>query len=144
LFGFHQGLADAPIHPHLVVDRLAGSLELLLMLVLGGVEQLADDAVVQVDDFVGDGGHAFDGQRYQSGVAPLHLELGQVGGRHLPTLAGDLEQAVLVNLPLDACGQVKRLPALRRSMCSSMCREFGLTGDWRSHASHVICCRPCA
>lgn len=31
------------------------------MLVLGGIEQLAQDAVVQVDDFVGDGGHAFDG-----------------------------------------------------------------------------------
>jgi hypothetical protein len=110
LLGFHQRLADAPIHPHLVVDRLAGSLELLLMLVLGRVEQLADDAVVQVDDFIGDGGHALDGQRYQGGVAPLRLELCQVGGRHLATLAGDLEQAVLVNLPLDACGQVKRLP----------------------------------
>ncbi len=33
------------------------------MLVLGSVEQLAQDAVVQVDDFVGDGGHALDGER---------------------------------------------------------------------------------
>jgi len=61
------------------------------MLVLGGVEQLAEDAVMQVDDFVGDGGHAFDGQRHEGGVAPLRLELGQVGGRHLATLTGDLE-----------------------------------------------------
>jgi hypothetical protein len=38
LFGFQQGLADAAIHPHLVIDRLAGSLKLLLMLVFGGVE----------------------------------------------------------------------------------------------------------
>ncbi|STR67941.1 Uncharacterised protein [Enterobacter hormaechei] len=59
--GLNQRLTDAPIHPHLVVDRLAGSLELLLMLVLGRVEQLADDAIVKVDDFIGDGGHAFDG-----------------------------------------------------------------------------------
>jgi hypothetical protein len=80
------------------------------MLVLGGVEQLAQDAVVQVDDFVGDGGHALDGQRHQGGVAPLRLELGQVGGRHLAALAGDLEQAVLVNQPLDAGRQVERLP----------------------------------
>ena len=35
------------------------------MLVLGGVEQLARDAVVQVDDFVGDGGHALDGKRHR-------------------------------------------------------------------------------
>ncbi|EDA7454841.1 hypothetical protein A3V19_23125, partial [Salmonella enterica subsp. enterica serovar Enteritidis] len=34
LLGLNQRLTDAPIHPHLVVDRLAGSLELLLMLVL--------------------------------------------------------------------------------------------------------------
>ncbi len=56
-------------------DRLAGSLELLLMLVLGRVEQLADDAIVKVDDFIGDGGHAFDGQRYQRGIAYVRLEL---------------------------------------------------------------------
>ncbi len=47
------------------------------MLVLGRVEQLADDAIVKVDDFIGDGGHAFDGQRYQRGIASLHLELCQ-------------------------------------------------------------------
>jgi hypothetical protein len=61
LLGVDQRLADAPVQAHLGVDGLAGCLELLLMLVLGGVEQLAQDAVVQVDDFVGDGGHAFDG-----------------------------------------------------------------------------------
>ena len=112
LLGFDQRLADAPVQAHLGVDRLAGCLELLLMLVLGGVEQLAQDAVVQVDDFVGDGGHALDGQRHQGGVAPLRLELGQVGGRHLAALAGDLEQPVLVNQPLDAGRQVERLPGL--------------------------------
>ena len=72
------------------------------MFVLGGVEQFAQNAVVQVDDFVSDGRHAFDGERNQSRVAALRLELGQVGWRHLATLAGDLEQTVLVNLPFDA------------------------------------------
>ncbi len=110
LLGLDQRLADAAEQPHLGVDRLAGRLELLLMLVLGGVEQLAQDAVVQVDDFVGDGGHALDGKRHQGGIASLRLELGQVGGRHLATLTGDLEQAVLVHRPLDARRQVERLP----------------------------------
>ncbi|AOA93933.1 hypothetical protein A8C02_00405 (plasmid) [Klebsiella pneumoniae] len=32
------------------------------------------------------------------------------GGRHLATLTGDLEQAVLVHRPLDARRQVERLP----------------------------------
>ena len=72
------------------------------MLVFGRVEQLAQDAVVQVDDFVGDGGHALDGQCHEGGVTPLWLELGQVSGRHLATLTGDFEQAVLVYLPFDA------------------------------------------
>jgi hypothetical protein len=109
------------------------------MLVLGGIEQLAQNAVVQVDDFVGDGRHALDGERHQSRVAALRLELGQVGGRHLAALAGDLEQPVLVNQTLDARRQVEACHALRRSMCSSMCREFGLTGDWRSQASQSSC-----
>ncbi len=113
LLGLNQRLTDAPIHPHLVVDRLAGSLELLLMLVLGRVEQLADDAIVKVDDFIGDGGHAFDGQRYQRGIASLHLELCQISRRHLATFTSDFEQAVLVNLPLDACGQIKCLPGFQ-------------------------------
>jgi hypothetical protein len=112
LLGLDQRLADAPEQPHLGIDRLAGCLELLLMLVLGGIEQLAQDAVMQVDDFVGDGGHALDGERHQGRVTPLRLELRQVGGRHLAALAGDLEQPVLVNQPLDAGGQVERLPRL--------------------------------
>ncbi|WP_407204794.1 hypothetical protein [Enterobacter hormaechei] len=65
LLGLDQRLADAPEQPHLGIDRLAGCPELLLMLVLGGIEQLARDAVMQVDDFVGDGGHALDGERHQ-------------------------------------------------------------------------------
>ncbi len=97
---------------------------------------------MQVDDFVGDGGHALDGERHQGRVTPLRLELRQVGGRHLAALAGDLEQPVLVNQPLDAGGQVERRHALRRSMCSSMCREFGLTGDCRSQPATSSCrCR---
>lgn len=62
LLGFDQCLADAPLQAHLGVDGFARCLELLLMLVLGGVEQLAQDAVVQVDDFVRYGGHALNGQ----------------------------------------------------------------------------------
>ena len=81
------------------------------MLVLRGGEQLADDPVVQIDDFVCDSGRAFDGQCNERGVAPLRLELGQIGGRHLTALAGDLEQPVLVDLTLDAGRQVERLPS---------------------------------
>lgn len=110
MLGFDQSLADAAEQAHLGIDRLAGCLELLLMLVLGGVEQLAEDAVVQVDDLVSDGSHALDSERYQSGVAALRLELGQIGGRHLAALAGDLEQSVLVYQPLDSRRQVERLP----------------------------------
>ena len=47
--GFEQRLADAPVQAHLVVDGLAQGLELLLVFVLSRVEQLAGDAVVQVD-----------------------------------------------------------------------------------------------
>ena len=63
-------------------------------------------------NLIGDGGHAFDGQRHQSRIAPLDLESGQVGGRHLAALAGYLEQPVLVDQPLNARWQVQRLPGL--------------------------------
>ncbi|SAW10635.1 Uncharacterised protein [Klebsiella pneumoniae] len=128
MLGLDQRLADAPEQPHLGVDRLAGCLKLLLMLVLGGVEQLAQDAVVQVDDFVGDRGHALDGERDQGGVAPLRLELGQVGGCHLATLAGDLEQAILVHRPLDAGRQVERLPCLEAFDVFEHVPRIGLDG----------------
>ena len=61
-------MADAAIEPYFVVDRLAGVLELLLMLVLGRVEQLADNPIVQVDDFIRDRGDAIERERSQSGV----------------------------------------------------------------------------
>ena len=101
--------SDAAIQPHLVVDRFARGLELLLVFVLRGGEQLADDAIVQVDDFVGDGGHPFDDKRHERRVAPLRLELGQVSRRHLRTLAGNLQQAILVDQTLGAGRQFDRL-----------------------------------
>lgn len=65
-----------PYRRTLALMALPDALELLLMLILGSVKQLTRDAVVQVDDFVGDGGHALGGQRHESGVAPLRLEFG--------------------------------------------------------------------
>jgi hypothetical protein len=38
---------------------------------------------VQVDDFVGDGGHALDGERYQGGIAPLGWEHINLTGDYL-------------------------------------------------------------
>jgi hypothetical protein len=80
---------------------------LLLMLVLGGVEQLTDDAVVQIDDP--------SPWPCPQGRAPpaLHsVARSQTCWRHLTTLAGNLEQTVLVNLLFTACGQVERLQGL--------------------------------
>ena len=108
-----QRLADPPVQPHLVVDRFARGLELFLMTVPGGVEQLANDTVVQIDHFVGDSGRALDGDRHGRGISPLGLELGEVGRRHLATFAGDLEEAVLMDCPIDADGKVQRPPGLQ-------------------------------
>ena len=114
------------------------------MLVLGRVEQLADDAIVKVDDFIGDGGHAFDGQRYQRGIASLHLELCQISRRHLATFTSDFEQAVLVNLPLDACGQIKCLPISG----AQYVRACGESSVWQATGAAMpatsLYCRPCA
>ncbi len=49
----------------------------------------------------------------------------------------DLQETVLVNLTLDAGGTSRARRVLRRSMCSSMCFEFGFRGDWRSQPSKV-------
>ena len=108
-----QRLADPPVQPHLVVDRFARGLELFLMTAPGGVEQLANDAVVQIDHFVGDSGRALDGDRHERGISPLGLELGEVGRRHLATFAGDLEEAVLMDCLIDADGKVQRSPGLQ-------------------------------
>ncbi len=51
--------------------------------------------------------------RRQGRVAALRLELTEVFGRHLPTLAGQLEQAVLVDVPAQAFGQVHQLKCLQ-------------------------------
>ena len=47
--GFQQRLPDTSIEPKLFVDGPSVCLKLLLMLVLRGIEQLADDPVVQAD-----------------------------------------------------------------------------------------------
>ncbi len=52
---FQQRLADPGVQAHLVVDRLALLLELLLMLVLRAAEQLDQDAVMQIDQLIDHG-----------------------------------------------------------------------------------------
>ena len=47
-FGVQQGLTYFRVQAHLVVDRLALFLKLLLMLFLGAAEQLDQNAVVQI------------------------------------------------------------------------------------------------
>jgi len=50
LLGFKQNLANSAVKPELLIDRLAIGLKLLLMLMLCGVEQLANDPVMKADD----------------------------------------------------------------------------------------------
>ncbi len=61
--------ADLAAQADLVVDRLASRLELLLVALLGRVEDPARDTVMQVGDFVGHGSHAFDYQGHQRPIA---------------------------------------------------------------------------
>ena len=104
-----QGSADLTVEANLVADRFARFLELLLMLVLGAVEEPTDDLVMQVDDLVDDRGGRFGHQGYQSRIPTLRLELRQVGRRHLSAFTRNLEQPILVDLTLDAKGQIERL-----------------------------------
>jgi hypothetical protein len=76
---------------------LPSVLKLLPKFVLLVVEQLADDSIVQADDLIGDGPHAFDRQRDQRRVPSLPLELHQFAGGHLTSLACGLQKPVLVN-----------------------------------------------
>ncbi len=111
--GFQQSLADLRVQAHLVVDRLALLLELLLMLVLRAAEQLDQDTVVQIDQLINHRRGALQHHGGQGRVASLRLELAEVFGRHLPTLAGQLEQAVLVDVSAQAFGQVHQLKCLQ-------------------------------
>ena len=85
---------------------------LVLVLVLGSAEQLHQDAVVQINQFIRDGGHAFQRQRDQRGVASLALEFAEVLWRHLSTLSRQFEQAILVDVAADAFRQRECLEGL--------------------------------
>ena len=70
-------LPYTPVQPHLVIDGLARiCLELLLVLVLSGIEHLAHNAIVQVDDLVRNGGCCLHRHGDQGRVSALRLELG--------------------------------------------------------------------
>ena len=67
---------------------------------------------MQIDQFVRHGGHAFDGQCCQCGVAPLVLESGKIARLHLDAFARNLQQTVLVNMPAQSFRQGERLEDL--------------------------------
>jgi len=108
LLGFQQGMADPPIQAHLLIDGLAGLLELLLVTALGTVEQPADEAVVQIDDFINDGGLGFKNDGNQCGVLARGVKIAQVLGGHLSAFAGDSQEPVAVYLTFDPIGQQQR------------------------------------
>lgn len=128
LLGFEQSLPDLPIKPELVVDGLAVNLELLLVLVLCSIEQLADDPVVQFDHFVGDSGRPFDGQRDQRRIPAICFKLHQVSRGHLAAFTRDLQEPVLVNLPLYASRQVESPPRLQP--LNMLQRVPGVRPEW--------------
>ncbi len=68
-------------------------------------------------------------------VAALRLELTEVFGRHLPTLAGQLEQAVLVDVPAQAFGQVHQLKCLQPLDVFQHVPRVGFQRCWRSQST---------
>jgi hypothetical protein len=98
------------MEPELLVDGSAVRLELFLVLMLRGIEQLADDSVVQADHLVRDGRRPFDSQRDQSRLAPFALESHQVGRGHLATFARDLQKPVLMDPAFYAGRQIQSTP----------------------------------
>lgn len=80
------------------------------MFVLRCVEELPEDAIMQVDDFVGHSGRCFDGHCHESGIASLRFKPRQIRPFHLTALASNFQQAVLMNLMLDAGGKIEFMP----------------------------------
>ena len=68
---------------------------------------------MQIHQLINHGCGALQHHGGQGRVAALRLELTEVFGRHLPTLAGQLEQAVLVDVPAQDFGQVHQLKCLQ-------------------------------
>ncbi len=68
---------------------------------------------MQIHQLINHGCSALQHHGGQGRIAPLRLELAEVFGRHLPTLAGQLEQAVLVDVPAQDFGQVHQLKCLQ-------------------------------
>jgi hypothetical protein len=113
LFGFQQCMADFREQPYLVIDRLTLFLELLLMFVLGGTEELDQYAVMQIDYFIGHRGCALQDQCDQGGITPLALELGKILRRHLPAFPCHLQQAILMDVAAYAFWQRQFLECLQ-------------------------------
>jgi len=66
--GFDQLLPDALEQAHLGIDYLGGGLKMPQVFFLGIIEQSPQEAAVQVDDLVEDGGHALNGESYEDSV----------------------------------------------------------------------------
>ncbi|MDR8828863.1 hypothetical protein FEP83_05865 [Burkholderia multivorans] len=113
LLGLEQGPAQFPEQPHLVVDGLARAVEPLPVLLLRGVEEFPDNAIVQFDDFVRDRRRRFHHDRGKCRVPAPRLEFPEVVRRHLPAFPGDLEQPVAVDQPVKACRQIDGLQQLQ-------------------------------
>lgn len=105
-FGLQQGPAQLSVQPHLIVNGLAGAVKLLLMFLFRGIEEPADNAVMQINDLVGDRCCGFHDNGHQGGMTAPRFEPGQIGRGHLRAFARNLEQAIPVHHPVEALGQI--------------------------------------
>ena len=131
LLGFQQGTTDARRQAHFGVDRLARLPGSARMVTLRLTEQRAHEAVVKVDDLVDQRGARCRGARpreWRSGGSAR----GRAGaGGHLAALAGELEQAVLV----DGAVQDLRQPEVSdrlQPLDGAAYALVGRSGGWRS------------
>ncbi len=78
---------------------------------------------MQIDQLIDHGRGALQHHGGQGRVAALRLELTEVFGRHLPTLAGQLEQAVLVDVPAQGLRASPPTEMSSAARCVPACAE---------------------
>jgi hypothetical protein len=135
LSGLEERVPDPIEQAHLLVDRLAGLLEVLFVMAPRAIEQRADDAVVEINGLIDHGRSGFKDDRHQCGVPTRGLQFPHVLGGHLSTLAGELQEAVLMDVVFERGRQAEASMTRSRSRCSSTCLALGAPGDWRSQTS---------
>jgi hypothetical protein len=126
--GVDQGMTHASVQPHLFVDRFSRLGKAEFMFALSIVEHSTNDAVVHIEDLIGDSRLGIEQYCNERGVASSAFQFSQMLSAHLRTFVRELRKTTLMDGLAKLSGEIYLANSMQPIEMPKYIFGFGFSG----------------